>query len=208
MVSKSKAPKVQASESEIALAEVAATKWQRFKDKAIPLENAYIEKIRRLGGAGETDALAGQGVATVQQSVAGPEGEITDNPGSGSFLKRLTRVGLSTAGARAGAETSARAGARGRRLAGLSSVIKLGKGIEDLALSGLSRRGQADTSRAIAKANAQFVEDEAKAELAGTLAGIGLDYGLRKPPPMRAGRTVSAAKVIPGTDPNFTLNLP
>lgn len=181
MGSRSKPQKQKATEQEKALAEIAHAKWQRFKDRGIPLEDEYIKSVKRLGGQRETDVLAGTGVATVQQGMSGPEGEVTENPGSGTFVNRLTRTGLSTAMGRSGADVSARSGARGRQLSGLTSLLKLGKGMEDTALQGLSRGGQLATSRSIAEAQAEMDERGAVSELGGTLAGLGLSYAMRKP---------------------------
>lgn len=181
MGSRSKAPKQEPTEQERALADIAAAKHERFKAKGIPLENEYIEATKRIGGARETDTLVGTGVATVQQAAAGA-GDITETPGSGGFVNRLTRTGLSTAMGRSGADVSARSGARGRRLHGLTSLLKLGKNMEDTALQGLSRGGQLETSRSIAEGQAQMAERQAKSDLAGTLAGLGMSYAMRTPP--------------------------
>lgn len=170
------------SESERALANIAREKWERFKSKAIPLENAYIARLRRMGSDAERRAMAGRGAATAQMSATPVTAALRSyNPGNGRFIGERMAAGAEMGMARTGAAVSADQASEARGEAGQMQLLRMGRNLDQMAIGNLSRQGSLETSRAIADAFAQQEEREAKSEAIGTAIGIGTMGYMNRP---------------------------
>lgn len=167
--------KVKESKAEKQLASVSAEKWNNFRTNYVPIENRYIERVDNLGSDAERSAVVGRGVANVEQAV--------DNatPGAPTVSGQIKR-GLGLGAGRTAAAVSSADAVETRAQEGKLGLIKLGRGMDASGSVGMTRQAATETSRNIGQAEAAQSENQANANLAGNVAGIGLNYYMKKPP--------------------------
>ena len=162
-------PKVEESQSSKELARIGKEDWDRFQTDFAPEENKFISDMNEIGSIRERKYLLGQGLNEIRQQASPTEG----TSGKSKYRMALAEgSGLSDAGTMSDVNALARKGK------GLSTAIGLGRNLATGAMGGLARSSQLESSKNIAKTEADLIKQQGLYELAGTAAGFGLQqYG-------------------------------
>lgn len=170
--------KLDETEEQRALAEIAAQRFNRYKEVFAPLEDQYIQQVMDVRNQGNYEQAGGLAAAefqrdfqTAQDNLAGQMMEQGVDPSSGAFqsnsaaLRRAqaVRQGLGVSGAKV-ANTD-------RFYSGLRGVMAMGQGQAADAISGMADIARSSQERSSAAAEAAF--QNSSALRSGVAAGIG-----------------------------------
>lgn len=166
------------TEEQRALAEIAAQRFNRYKQVFAPLEDQYIQQVFDVRDQGNYETAGGlasaefqRGFQTANENAAAQMFQQGVDPSAGAFqgnsaaLRRAQAVkqGLGVSGAKV-ANTD-------RFYQGLKGVIGMGQGQATNAISGLSDIAQSAQEKANAQAESSFQSNSALRS--GLAAGIG-----------------------------------
>ena len=199
---------VKETAAEIALAEVAAKKWQDYQADFIPLENQYMEQVKKLdsanvqnrvaanAGANVASQMAGSGVGLQQQSFAR-----NLDPTSGSFKTKSGVLNTAIQKSIDNAANNAKFGAENAYIQGVGNVVAMGNGQETAAYNSMGQLAGQASQQAINDARSDFTKAQSEQEMVGSVVGglsaYGLDYA-------KSGASVASSNPFDGQ----TLNIP
>lgn len=165
--------KQQPTESEKTLAAIADKEWKRFKGTYRPAENKFLDKVKKLGSPLERDRSAGRSAAEFSNRM----GAASPDAGLSEVLSReqVRGGGMATQLQHSDATTKERSDRASE------SAIGLGRDVQGVGVSGITRQGQLEQSAQLAELQAQGIKDAAISDTAGTFVGMGV-YGMGKPP--------------------------
>lgn len=170
--------KLDETEEQRALAEIAAQRFNRYKEVFAPLEDQYIQQVMDVRNQGNYEQAGGlaaaefqRGFQTAQDNLRGQMMEQGVDPSSGAFesnsaaLRRAqaVRQGIGVSGAKV-ANTD-------RFYGGLKGIMAMGQGQAAEAISGMADIARSSQERAGAAAEAAF--QNSSALRSGVAAGIG-----------------------------------
>jgi hypothetical protein len=160
--------KAKESESSKVQAEIGKKEWERYKTDFAPEEKQFISDVQEIGSGRERELLEGRGISELRQST-GPLQPSRSPMG-------IARRSLSTAegGADISADTATKAIERKGR--GINTAVGLGRSVATGAMGQLSRSSQLETSRNIAKAQADSTREQGLWDTIGTAAGYGIQH--------------------------------
>lgn len=175
------------TEAERALAEVAASRFQRYQSTFAPLENEYIREIFEMRSPGQFQEAAGQASAGVEEAFGSAERELNTSmsargvdPSSGAYQgasRALTRakqrgLGLGMAGAQIDQAD--------RAYSGMQGVVAMGNNQAADAIEGMGDIASRANSAASRRAKDAFSRASGTGEIIGTAAGAAAGYGLNR----------------------------
>lgn len=163
--------KVEETEEEKELAQIASEKWDRYQEAFVPLENEYMAEVDDMGSQQAMDEVTGQAATTVQQGM----GDMPANPNRGAPMGGMGRA---LGSARAGAVTQAGTGLRGQEIQGKQGLVAMGQGQSAEAMQGLGDVASQAAGEAQQEAFRDFNRRQAWGNLAGQAAGMGISYGM------------------------------
>lgn len=164
----SKAPQVNESQAEKALADVSSQKWDRYKDIYQPVERDFIRNSHRRD---QFDVLESRGLADVAQASAGSFGDAIAL-GQGS-INNINATARHMGGARGSASHEAHLQGRAMRDSAQLNALKIGNNMAADSQSGLAMAARASNTEALGRARAQSIKNEGQANAIQTVAGLG-----------------------------------
>ena len=168
MGKKSKAPQIQESQNERALAEVSQAKWNRYKSLYRPVEQNYINEVSK----DASGVLRGRNTADVAQASAGSFGEAIalGQGGAGQLGATVENMGAArTLGATAGNFAGQQ-----QRDSGRLNALKIGSDMAADAQGGLAMAARASNTEAIGRARAQAINNDSKSAMTSNILGTAL----------------------------------
>ncbi len=191
---KSGGNKVQESEAERALAEVAQQRFADYKQRWQPLQKRAAEFVSSLGkdDSIERTKAAGQANLATRKAFSDAEDQLEAGAQargirSDSARAKLGKVALGNAEATSQGigQVAADQSVDDAYAQGLAKIMAMGRGASSDAISGLTQAAQAGAKQAQFDASNALADQLGNAELIGTVAGIGLDAasGFFKPKP-------------------------
>ena len=168
------------TEEEKALAEIAAERWNDYKQRFIPIENRAIDDIMQDVNTPDMFGAGMANLATQQQFAGVEQGTV-----AGLFKRRAggNALGAGIINAnrdRIASSASGQANAMGlnttRNIHNLQSMVNVGLGQAGSALSGMGDAASAAQRQAILDARASAASRAAVGQVAGTAAGLGYGY--------------------------------
>ena len=181
------APEQEESAAKLAMAETAATMYNRYQNVFVPLENMYIKEAVSSFEPGNYAPAQGQ-AASLASSVYEPQ--IADardasfarglDPTSGAF--KAESDALRQAQARATGEIVADAGlgVTDQGFQKIGNVVRMGQGLLGEATEGLTDVAKRQQEALESQAERDFMNSSSKQQAFGTVAGMGAGYGLNK----------------------------
>ncbi|MCG7931975.1 MAG: hypothetical protein N0E44_18235 [Candidatus Thiodiazotropha lotti] len=161
--------KIDDSESSKELARIGNEEWERYQTDFAPQEKEYIKDVTELGSAREKQTLKGRGISELRQQ---------SGPAKPTRQSGLVRRGSATMKGEADITTDTNLKATARKGKGINSAVGLGRNVATGAQAGLSRSAQMQTTKNIASAQAESIENAGKWDAVGTAAGMGIQrYG-------------------------------
>lgn len=166
--------KVEETEYQKELAKIAAEEWNRYQDVYVPVENAYIEQVKKMGDESNYDTVAGD----VHNSFTSAFDQQRDNadrqlkaagvdPSSGKAASTQNDLINTQMGAESQAVSAGQADTTRRYVGNLSNVVAMGKGQETQAVAGLQDIAAASGRRA----NQAAINKANQVSIPGALAG-------------------------------------
>lgn len=161
-----KAPKVEETEQQKALAEVSRKRWDDYKTRFKPVESQFINEARNIGGAADRHRMAATVSADVAQAADRRLASAASNPNAVSDIA-VARADAMSKGATAGVT-----GLREQRSGAMMKGAKFGQGLADSAVIGLSDTANRATESAIRGLERRITKRNATRAAAG--AGLGM----------------------------------
>ncbi len=152
--------------------QIGAAEWQRYKTSFAPVEQQYLQQTTEIGSGRERDYLAGMAENQRQQQL----GPLPNTGRLGQLIKPTEAAATSRL------PEAAILQAKNRKAKGLETAISLGRDIGTGALGRMGRQAQLNTSKNIAEAEAAGIKQAGFNDAVGTIAGIGINQYLKKPP--------------------------
>lgn len=191
---------------EIELANIGAERWNDYKQRYIPVENAAIGRV-----LSEIDDPSGRGEdmanASTQMAFSPVEEQATmglttrgARPGSGAFAGGVTGVGLDRVASSGQNQANAFGLQRRINVNNLQSLVDIGQRKAASGLAGLTDVADAASRQAIFDARASAAARAALGNAAGTAAGVG--FGLYNSSPVYSATTPR------GMGPNINTSAP
>lgn len=176
---------VQQSPGERAQADLAEKQWQDYQDRFVPLENDYQKQLDRIRGdrplaTGRANTDVNQAYDAAQKNMRTSQFSNRVNPNSGRATMGLADLTTDRATGASGAMTNADQATEDRYYAGQNQLVALGQGQATNANVGFRDYAALSSSNEINKAQAHQLTDAARWNAAGTVAGVGLRYGLNQ----------------------------
>lgn len=181
MSSKPKAQRPTASE--IALAQSAGQKDQRFEQAFRPLEQDAIRELSTANAGKRSEMIAGRQNADLEQaaSQSGQQGMMADAAagtfGSGATVERGFRLAGTVEQSKDGLKADADQAARDSIDQDTLNVIKTGQGLARQSQSSLTHSARLENSEAQNRLAASQMKDQARGQAIGSLLGAGLYAG-------------------------------
>ena len=137
-------PDIENTESQKALAEVAAGKWTEYQEKFVPMQNEFIQDVQDMNSVKATDEaknIAGVTNASNTTGVVGGTAKAMAasgvNPNSTQFKQGVNNATQSAGVTAAGNTSKVQVSQQDRYLQGLNAVNAMGSGQEADAISGM-----------------------------------------------------------------------
>lgn len=177
--------RVREPRAQAALAEQAAINLRRYGDIFVPLENQFMETtLNTFNDQNYTDAMGQASTRTAGLYERGMQ-DFTDaafqrglDPSSGAYqaessaLRAAQARGMGTAMADSGMSNT------DQGLAGLTSIVRMGQGLQNDAMEGQLALAQNQMDRAGQNAQNAFQRNSSISGAFGTAAGMGAGYAL------------------------------
>lgn len=177
MSSTGSSPKVEESENEKALADVANQDWQRYEHVFAPEEEQLIGEYERLGTPAYAQRSRDLYANTTMQATPSAMAPAGLNPGSGRYVAGVNDANTATGAGLGRATNAADLATRGNYLQGLGSLIQLGRNLKNTSTAGLSAAANRDYAENVAEANADITREAGLYGGLGAVAGAGLYAG-------------------------------
>jgi len=175
-----KAPEVEETEAERALAEVSAKQWQDYKTDFVPLENQYMKRVDDINGSANMQNMEASGIAGVNEQVSGSNGKMERSmfaggidPTAGKFKTKSAALNSAIRKTAENAGSNARFSAENAHIQGVSNIVSMGNGQEAVALNSMSGLARNATNEAIGDARNDFTKWQGEQELTGAVVGAG-----------------------------------
>jgi len=166
-----------------ALAEVAAKRFNRYKEVFVPLENKYIQDVMDVRSQGTYETVGAMASADYAGQFAGANEQLATemaqqgvDPGSGVFMGNSNALRKAQAAKQGLGVSSAKIDNTSRFYDGLSGIIAMGQGQASESIGGLQSLATRATNKAMDDASNAFQRSSA------TRAGIGQMVGLAASP--------------------------
>ena len=181
------APEPEESKAKLAMAETAATVWNRFQSVLKPLQNIYIDKAVNSFNPENYEKIMGSAVTQASRAYESKLDEINQqavsrglDPTSGAF--RSGSDALRAGQARAMGENAAGVGLAqtDKGFQRLENVMKMGAGIQTNAAKGLTSLVDMQQEALDAQAESDYMRSAGRQNLYGTVAGAAGAYGLNR----------------------------
>ena len=187
-----KGSKVDETEQERALAEIAAQRFNRYKEVFAPLEDQYIQQVFDVRNQSNYENAGGIAAAQFQKEFQTGQDKLTDqmfqqgvDPSSGAFQENSAALRRAQAVGQGIGVSGAKVANTDRFYQGLRGVMAIGQGQASDAIEGMA--GIARQSQEKANAAAANAFDKSSAIRSGVAAGLGyaatpfVDSKLKKP---------------------------
>lgn len=174
-----------------ALAEIAAQRFNRYKEVFAPLEDQYIEQVFDVRDQGNYEQAGGLAAAAYQPQFQAASDKLTGqmfqqgvDPTAGAYQENSAALRRAAAVKQGLGVSAAKTANTDRFYQGLKGVIQMGQGQASEAIGGLANIAANAESRAISDAEKSFTNSSmirsAGAGLAGYGAAVALDPKLNK----------------------------
>lgn len=176
-----------ATETERALAEVAVSRINRYKQVFAPLENKLFREIYRIREPGQYDEVAGQASAAVEGEFGAAERDMTRtmsargvDPSSGAFAGGSRALSKAKERALATGVAGAQVDNTDRFYEGVEGIVAMGQGQARDAVEGLGAVASRSNDAARIQARTAFDKATGVREVAGTAVGAAAGYGANR----------------------------
>jgi len=174
-------PKVKETAEEKALARISKERWDSYKQRYIPIENAMMKKtLDRLNKPDEL--IGGMANASTQMQYSALEPQVTKGltlrgakAGSGAFTGAVTGLVRDRTKSSAGGQISGQMYSTAMDINNLQNFVKMGQGQADASLQGYASAADFAQRQAILDAQASAAARAAVGQAIGT--GVGMAYG-------------------------------
>lgn len=187
-----KGSKVDETEQERALAEIAAQRFNRYKEVFAPLEDQYIQQVFDVRDQSNYETAGGIAAAQFQKEFQTGQDKLTDqmiqqgvDPSSGAFQENSAALRRAQAVGQGLGVSGAKVANTDRFYQGLRGVMAIGQGQSADAIEGMAGLARQSQERATASAESAF--NRSSAVRSGVSAGLGyaaapaVDSRLKKP---------------------------
>lgn len=190
--------KVEETEAQKALAEVAMQQWQLYQNELKPYEDLFMNKVDDLHREGEFDKLVGTAALGTAQSFGEARQGLADgmaaagvDPSSGKYQEAMKELETDQALSQTDTANRAQSSQQDRYVAGLKDVVSMGQGQKAEALAGYNSLASTSLNKAAVDAQSKFNNKQAVMGLAGALGGAATAYG------MNSAVTTASKKISP-----------
>lgn len=173
-----KGSKVDETEQERALAEIAAQRFNRYKEVFAPLEDQYIQQVFDVRDQSNYETAGGIAAAQFQKEFQTGQDKLTDqmiqqgvDPSSGAFQENSAALRRAQAVGQGVGVSGAKVANTDRFYQGLRGVMAIGQGQASDAIEGMA--GLARQSQEKAAASAESAFNRSSAIRSGVSAGLG-----------------------------------
>lgn len=187
-----KGSKVDETEQERALAEIAAQRFNRYKEVFAPLEDQYIQQVFDVRDQSNYETAGGIAAAQFQKEFQTGQDKLTDqmiqqgvDPSSGAFQENSAALRRAQAVGQGIGVSGAKVANTDRFYQGLRGVMAIGQGQASDAIEGMAGLARQSGEKATAAAESAFTKSSAVRS--GVAAGLGyaatpfVDSKLKKP---------------------------
>jgi hypothetical protein len=187
-----KGSKVDETEQERALAEIAAQRFNRYREVFAPLEDQYIQQVFDVRNQSNYETAGGIAAAQFQKEFQTGQDKLTDqmfqqgvDPSSGAFQENSAALRRAQAVGQGLGVSGAKVANTDRFYQGLRGVMAIGQGQSADAIEGMAGLARQSGERATASAESAF--NRSSAVRSGVAAGLGyaatpfVDSKMKKP---------------------------
>ena len=187
-----KGSKVDETEQERALAEIAAQRFNRYKEVFAPLEDQYIQQVFDVRNQSNYETAGGIAAAQFQKEFQTGQDKLTDqmiqqgvDPSSGAFQENSAALRRAQAVGQGLGVSGAKVANTDRFYQGLRGVTAIGQGQASDAIEGMAGLARQSGEKAAAAAESAF--NRSSAIRSGVSAGLGyaaapaVDSRLKRP---------------------------
>ena len=187
-----KGSKVDETEQERALAEIAAQRFNRYKEVFAPLEDQYIQQVFDVRNQSNYENAGGIAAAQFQKEFQTGQDKLTDqmfqqgvDPSSGAFQENSAALRRAQAVGQGLGVSGAKVANTDRFYQGLRGVMAIGQGQSADAIEGMAGLARQSGERATAAAESAF--ERSSAIRSGVASGLGyaaapaIDSRLQRP---------------------------
>ena len=187
-----KGSKVDETEQERALAEIAAQRFNRYKEVFAPLEDQYIQQVFDVRDQSNYENAGGIAAAQFQKEFQTGQDKLTNqmfqqgvDPSSGAFQENSAALRRAQAVGQGLGVSGAKVANTDRFYQGLRGVMAIGQGQASDAIEGMAGLARQSGEKATAAAESAFTKSSAVRS--GVAAGLGyaatpfVDSKLKKP---------------------------
>jgi hypothetical protein len=187
-----KGSKVDETEQERALAEIAAQRFNRYREVFAPLEDQYIQQVFDVRNQSNYETAGGIAAAQFQKEFQTGQDKLTDqmfqqgvDPSSGAFQENSAALRRAQAVGQGLGVSGAKVANTDRFYQGLRGVMAIGQGQSADAIEGMAGLARQSGERATAAAESAF--ERSSAIRSGVASGLGyaaapaIDSRLQRP---------------------------
>lgn len=187
-----KGSKVDETEQERALAEIAAQRFNRYREVFAPLEDQYIQQVFDVRNQSNYETAGGIAAAQFQKEFQTGQDKLTDqmiqqgvDPSSGAFQENSAALRRAQAVGQGLGVSGAKVANTDRFYQGLRGVMAIGQGQSADAIEGMAGLARQSQERATTSAESAF--NRSSAVRSGVAAGLGyaatpfVDSRLKRP---------------------------
>lgn len=187
-----KGSKVDETEQERALAEIAAQRFNRYREVFAPLEDQYIQQVFDVRNQSNYETAGGIAAAQFQKEFQTGQDKLTDqmiqqgvDPSSGAFQENSAALRRAQAVGQGVGVSGAKVANTDRFYQGLRGVMAIGQGQSADAIEGMAGLARQSQERATDSAESAF--NRSSAVRSGVAAGLGyaatpfVDSRLKRP---------------------------
>lgn len=181
------APEPEESAAKLAMAETAATMYNRYHDVFVPLENMYIKDAVTSFDPSNYEASMGQATSMAQ---AVYEPQIQDeqqnmlargiDPTSGAFTAGSDALRRGQARAMGEITADAGMGVTDRGFQKIGNVVRMGQGLLGEVTEGQADIAQRQQAALESQAERDFMRSSSRQQAIGTVGGMAAGYGLNR----------------------------
>lgn len=173
-----KGSKVDETEQERALAEIAAQRFNRYREVFAPLEDQYIQQVFDVRNQSNYETAGGIAAAQFQKEFQTGQDKLTDqmiqqgvDPSSGAFQENSAALRRAQAVGQGLGVSGAKVANTDRFYQGLRGVMAIGQGQSADAIEGMAGLARQSQERATTSAESAF--NRSSAVRSGVAAGLG-----------------------------------
>ena len=173
-----KGSKVDETEQERALAEIAAQRFNRYREVFAPLEDQYIQQVFDVRNQSNYETAGGIAAAQFQKEFQTGQDKLTDqmiqqgvDPSSGAFQENSAALRRAQAVGQGVGVSGAKVANTDRFYQGLRGVMAIGQGQSADAIEGMAGLARQSQERATTSAESAF--NRSSAVRSGVAAGLG-----------------------------------